>query len=181
MFRECDHSYSISDAVTVVAGQWMSILSIQTVWAVNQTIQVKSRMLSFSIFVVDNLPSYEHYFITSSLNLYELTITKLIKTQLTDIAGIKTLTWVDKPISRLLITFSCSWSCCTMTMFRQRTSAFSVSRRPSFGGSELTPPARRRFYSHSGPKGLHTRSKKCFKNNPCLVILLFILRRNVKH
>ena len=70
----------------------MSILSIQTVWAVNQTIQVKSRMLSFSIFVVDNLPSYEHYFITSSLNLYELTITKLIKTQLTDIAGIKTLT-----------------------------------------------------------------------------------------
>ena len=49
-------------------------------------------MLSFSIFVVDNLPSYEHYFITSSLNLYELTITKLIKTQLTDIAGIKTLT-----------------------------------------------------------------------------------------
>ena len=70
----------------------MSILSIQTVWEVNQTIQVKSRMLSFSVFVVDNLPSYEHYFITSSLNLYELTITKLIKTQLTDIAGIKTLT-----------------------------------------------------------------------------------------
>ena len=64
----------------------MSILSIQTVWAVNQTIQVKSRMLNFSIFgKYFILPSYEHYFITSSLNLHELTKAKLIRTQLTDV------------------------------------------------------------------------------------------------
>ena len=92
----------------------MSILSIQTVWAVNQTIQVRSQMLNFPVLLnifgsdIIFLPSYEHYFITSSLNLHELTIAKLIRTRLTDVFGKKSEPELIKAISSFLITFSCS-------------------------------------------------------------------------